>query len=267
LLQPFGGADLLRVDVLLRAELLSELPLVRAARDGDGPEAHARGELDAKGTEAADALDRHGVARARTAVAERVVGGDSGAEQRRGFGGVQILGNARGGFVRDDDVLGVAAVVADAGDLLAFAVDEEALAAGVADEAMAAVPADAYPVALLPLGHVGADFLDPAGDLVARHARRRGAWIGAELHERVAVTDSACLYLDADLPRRGLRQFALNRFECATRLRYLDGPHHLRHGCSSALRFRRGALCRCTGTMSMRPEPIGRPRRSRSEPE
>src|SRR6267143_4372694 len=277
LLQAFGRADLLRVDVLVRAELLSELPLVRAARYGDGPEAHARGELDAEMAEAADALDRHGVARARAAIAEGVVGRDAGAEQRRGFGGVQILGNARGGFVRHDHVLGVPAVVADAGDLFPLAVDEEALATGVADEAVAAVPADAYPVALLPLGHVGANFLDPTGDLVARNARIRNAWIGAELHQRIAVTDSAGFYLDADLPRRGLRKLVLDRLECAAGLRHLDGPHHLRHGCSSrSSRFGEipvRCTCRQVGAnlldVAAREVRISRPtdgRRARSSP-
>src|SRR5205814_9642821 len=163
------------------------------------PESHARGELHGKVAEAADALDRDRLARPRAAVAERVVGGDAGAEQRRGLGGVELLGNARGGFMRHHDVFGVAAVVADAGDLLALAVDEEALAAGVTDEAMAAVPAYAYPVALLPLGHVGADLLDATGDLVTRNARQRKAWIGAELHQRIAVTDTAGFHLDRDL--------------------------------------------------------------------
>src|SRR5204863_129865 len=121
-------------------------------------------------------------------------------------------------------------VVADASDLLALAVDEEALAAGVTDEAMAAVPAYAHPVALLPLGHVGADLLDATGDLVTRNARQRKAWIGAELHQRIAVTDTAGFHLDPDLPRRRLRYFALDQLECAARLRHLDAPHHLRLG-------------------------------------
>jgi len=60
----------------VRAELLSELPLVRAARYGDGPEAHARGELDAEMAEAADALDPT-VSPSARAIAEGVVGRDA----------------------------------------------------------------------------------------------------------------------------------------------------------------------------------------------
>src|SRR2546427_4042558 len=53
LLQAFHGGGLLRIDVLLGAQLPDELRLVRAARDGAGPEAHARGELDGEGAKAA----------------------------------------------------------------------------------------------------------------------------------------------------------------------------------------------------------------------
>src|SRR5712664_288440 len=229
-LQTLGRGDFVRVDVLVRPELLRELPLVRAARDGDGPEAHARGVLDAEVPEAADPLDRNGVARARAAVAERVVRREPGAEQRRRFGSADLLGDARDGFVRHHDVFGVTAVVADPGDLCALAVDEEALAAVVADEVVPAVPAYAHPVALLPLGHVGADLVHPTRDLVAGNAREGETWIAAELHQCVAVTDSAGFHLDADLPRRGLGYLARDQLECTSRLGDLDGPHHPRHG-------------------------------------
>ena len=96
----------------------------------------------------------------RAAVAERVVGRDAGAEQRPRVGGVELLGDARGGDARHDRVLGVAAVEADAGDLRLLAVDEEPLAARVALEAVTAVPADADAVAHLPGGHVRADGVD-----------------------------------------------------------------------------------------------------------
>src|SRR5437879_2185483 len=103
--------------------------------------------------------------------AQRVVRGDARAEQRGYLDGLELLREVHASFVRHDCVLGIAAVVAESGDFLPFAVDEEAFAAGVADEAVAAVPADAHPVALLPLGHVGADLVDAPGDLVARNPR------------------------------------------------------------------------------------------------
>src|SRR5439155_5063412 len=210
LLQPCGGGAVGGVDVLVRAELLRELPLVGAARDRDRPETHLRGELDGEVSEAADALDRHGVPRTRAAVAERVVGGDSGAEQGSGVLGVELLGDPRGGFVRDDDVLCVTAVEADARHLRPLAVEEESLAAGSADEAVTAVPADAYPVALLPLRDVGADLVDTPGDLVARNARQLETRIGPHLDQRVTVAEAAGFDLDADLVRRRLRQLPLD---------------------------------------------------------
>src|SRR5205807_975683 len=135
----------------------------------------------------------------RAAVAQGVVGGHARAEQRRRLGRLQLLGDARGRLAGDDEVLRVPAVEADAGDLRALAVDEEALAAGVADEAVAAVPADAGAVAFLPLRHLRAHRVDAAGDLVSRHARQGEPGEGAGLDEGVAVADAARLHLDADL--------------------------------------------------------------------
>src|SRR5438132_2218763 len=245
LLQAFRGRDLLRIDVLVRAQLPDELRLVRTARDGDGPEAHARGELDGEVAKAADALDRHGIARPGAAVAERVVRRDARAEQRCYIDGLELLGEVHTGFVRHDHVLGVPAVMTDPGDPLPFAVDEETLAAGVADEAVATVPADAHPVALLPLRHAGADLLDAPRDLVARNPRQLQTGKRAASHDYVAVADSARFNLDADLARVGFREFALDELERAVGLRDLHGPHHLWHGFSPSLRLR-GIALRCT---------------------
>src|SRR5437870_8693395 len=99
-LQRLRGGYLLRIDIFVRAELADELRLVRAARDGDGPEAHARGELDAEVAEAADALDRDGIAGTSAAVAERVVRSDARAEQGGYLDRLELLGEMDAGFVR-----------------------------------------------------------------------------------------------------------------------------------------------------------------------
>ena len=63
------------VNVCVRAELLRELRLVLAARDGDGVEAHPRGELHAEVAEPANAVHGDEIAGARAAVPQRVEGG------------------------------------------------------------------------------------------------------------------------------------------------------------------------------------------------
>src|SRR5262249_14305960 len=128
--------------------------------------------LAAQMSESPDPLARHGVSRARAAVAQGVVGGDAGAEQRCRLGRVELLGDAGHRFVWDHREFGVAAVVADSGDAGAFAVDEQALAAGLADEAVAAVPAHPHPIAFLELLDVRAHLVDEAGDLMPRDARQ-----------------------------------------------------------------------------------------------
>ena len=80
----------------------------------------------------------------------------------------KIVGHGRNRLGRDHDVFRVAAVIADSGNLFKLAEDEMAAAAGVAFEAMSAMPADAHPLARLPLCDVGADRIDPSGNLMAR---------------------------------------------------------------------------------------------------
>ena len=84
----FGGGVLRGgVDVDVRAELFGERSFVCAAGDGDGAIAAFGGVLDGEVAEAADAEDGDSVAGAGSAVAQAVVGGDAGAEER---GGVKV---------------------------------------------------------------------------------------------------------------------------------------------------------------------------------
>src|SRR5207248_861180 len=126
-------------------------------------------------------------------------------------------------------VFGIPAVVAHAGDLRLLAIDEEALAAGVADEIVSPVPADAHPVALLPFRHVGADLVDASGDLVAGDPGQLQARERSALHVRIAVADSAGLHLDTDLRRTRFWDLALDQLERSVGPRYLHRSHHFRH--------------------------------------
>ena len=73
------------VDVNVSAELSGEGALVGSAGDGDRAVAAFGGILHAEVAEAADAENGDGIAGASAAVAEAVVGGDAGAEKRRGI--------------------------------------------------------------------------------------------------------------------------------------------------------------------------------------
>ena len=77
----------------MRAELERELLLVLAAGDGDGVEAHAARELHGEMAEPANALNGDDIARLRAGIAQRVEGGDAGAEQRRCGGGIELVGD------------------------------------------------------------------------------------------------------------------------------------------------------------------------------
>jgi hypothetical protein len=90
---------------------------------------------------------------------------------------------------------------------------------------MAAVPANAHPVARLPLTDSDADRVDAPGDLVTRHARQLHAGKAARPNERIAVANAAGLDLDPDLTRTWLRNLTLDDLERSVGFRYDDGSH------------------------------------------
>ncbi len=208
-----GSADFLQflgwvlrggVDVDVRAELFGERALILPASDGDGAIAGLGCVLDGEVAEAADAEDGNGVAGARSAIAQGVEGGDTGAKQRCRIGIVQVVGDDGDGVGGGDDVVGIAAVVVDAADGLVFAEDEVAATAGRAVVAVAAVPAESDALADFEDGDVGADGVEDTGDFVAGDAGELDAGPHAFFGERVAVADAAGLHADADLAGAGI---------------------------------------------------------------
>src|SRR3954453_6382104 len=111
------------------------------------------------------------------------------------------------------------------GHLEVDAADEIAAPAGRAAAAVAAVPPDPDPLPDLPRHDPGAEGVDPAGHLVARHGRGADAGEGAVLPERVAVADAAGLDPDPHLAGAGLRHLALDQLERRARLAHLPHPH------------------------------------------
>src|SRR4029453_15122066 len=109
-------------------------------------------ELHAEMAETADALNRNNIASARTRIAQRVEGGDAGAEQRRGVDGIELVGDRCERLDRRDHVVGMAAVEVNAGNPEVAAGDEIAAPAAGARPANAAEPAEADSLARAPVG-------------------------------------------------------------------------------------------------------------------
>src|SRR5690606_6221507 len=104
----------------------------------------------AKMAESSDAEHGDQVAGTRPAVSQRIEGGNSCAEERRGVFRFQIVGNGGERLVRCHHVLGVAAVIGNPRYLSANARDEVAATARAAVPAMAAMPAHTHAHAFLP---------------------------------------------------------------------------------------------------------------------
>ena len=150
---------------------------------------------------------------ARAALAQRVEGRDARAQQGRRVLGGQGVGDRGERRLGDDDVVGVPAVVGDAGHEAVHAADHVAAPARVAVAAVAAEPADPDPLAHLPRERVLADGLDPAGDLVAGDARVLDTRHVALDGEGVGVADPAGLHADQDLAAAGGGDLALDQLE------------------------------------------------------
>jgi hypothetical protein len=175
--------------------------------------------------EAADAVDRHGVAAVRAAVIEGAEGGGARAQQRRRVHRRELVRDTHQGRRARDHVLGVAAVDREAGDAGIGAALIVALGARLAGHAMTTAPADAHAASHVPTADAGASFGDRAYHLVSGDARIREARVAAVHRDGVAVADPAGLDFDEDLPLTGLRDLRLNHHEIGTGAGYLNRVH------------------------------------------
>jgi hypothetical protein len=203
----------------------SQRLFVLVAADGYGAESHALRILNAQVTQPSDALHGDQVSGTGANVAQRVVGGDSGAQQRGSLVCGQFLRHQGHRFGGRDHVLRVASIEVNAGDLLVIAQDEVAPAARFADEVMAAVPAHAHALADFPVGHVRAEGVHATGNLVSRNAGILQPGPMTVLDQDVTVADAAGFHFDTDRAGSGLGNFALHDFERASGLADLGGFH------------------------------------------
>src|SRR6185312_10332385 len=164
-------------------------------------------------TQTPDSLHGHNVAGQSAGVAQRIVGRNPGAEQRRGIDVGQAVRNRHQRFNRSQHVLLIAAVVADAGNLLVLAVAEIAAPAFAARAIMSAMPANTDPLPLAPRADSGSEFVDHARDFMARNARIRNAGPRSFHDQRVTVAHPAGVHPDANLSRTGLRNLALHNLK------------------------------------------------------
>jgi len=96
------------------------------------------------------------VGRQGAAVAQRIEGGDSCAEQRAGFGGVKAFRNRRERFHGSDHIFLIAAVITDSRSFQVEAIGKISPAAGDTSAVLPAVPADADALAFFPAHDAGA---------------------------------------------------------------------------------------------------------------
>ena len=137
----------------------------------------------------------------------------------------EIVGDGGDRFGGGDHVFGIAAVVADAGDLLILQLMKSPRRQASQVKAVAAVPADADALAGLPVGDVSADGVDAAGDFVSGDAGILDAGPMAFFDQRIAMADAAGFDLNSDLVAAGFGDVSFDQFEIAAGFADLDSFH------------------------------------------
>jgi hypothetical protein len=174
--------------------------------------------------ETADPLHGHEIAGHCATIAERVVSGDSGAEQWRGIHVAEILWDGDKGFGGGQHVFLISAVVADPADFHVAAVFEVTAAALATCEVVSAMPTDSDALTFLPSRNTCTQLIDYTGDFVSRNAGVFNTW-PTFFCEDVAVADTTSMNLDAHLSRSWVGNLAFDKFEVSAGLRNLRDFH------------------------------------------
>src|SRR5579864_3521363 len=187
-------------------------------------------ELNAKVTQTADPLHCDQIARERTTVPERIVGGNAGAEQGCGFDITESLGHWHQCLYRRHHVLLVPSVIADAANFHVAAIAKISAPALPTCVVLAAVPTDTDALPFLPRRHIGAHFIDDARHFVSRNAGILNPGPQAIFREHVTVADATSLHFDSHLSCPRLRNLAFDDLEVPSRLGDLRPLHRCDRG-------------------------------------
>src|SRR5205085_3222183 len=138
---------------------------------------------------------------------------DAGAEERRGPGQIELVGNSQDEILVDDDALRVAAVSDAAGMFVLAVVSEdrpvvakllEMIPAIVAGPAGIDHATDRSQLAFAEFFHVAPDFDDASDDFVAGHARIPGPAPLAARRMQIGMANAAKKDVDLDVARAGI---------------------------------------------------------------
>src|SRR4051812_46839360 len=145
------------------------------------------------------------------------------------------MGTRRYCFRSDDQVLSVAAVEIDPGDLALHAHREIAAPAWVANKTMTAMPADSDWLTLRPWHDIASDRVDATGNFMTRHTWILNARPQTVLHQDIAVANATRLHFHANLSRARLRNFAFHQFKIPAGFADLRRLHFHNASCPSRL--------------------------------
>jgi hypothetical protein len=188
----------------MSAQVFRKLFLVASLSDCDSTESHVPRKLHTKMPKATNALHSDQISAAQASIAKSVVCRNTGAEERGGLYGSQLVRNRSDavrfrnhhfrissirGYSRCDGVLTLHHVSAPA---------------WLAHPVFAAEEADPDSLTDFPFGYPAAQGFNAANDFMSGNTRQSQTGIDARDRGRIGVTDSTCFHPNADLTRSGL---------------------------------------------------------------
>src|SRR5262249_55580797 len=181
--------------------------------------------LDPEVPEPADAVDGNEITGPRSAVPQRIVGGDAGTHERRRIGRRELARKPHERAQRRHQIFGISSVERDSGDLTRDASEEPAAPACIAGAVVPAVPTHPDPIPRLPRPDAGANCADDTGDFVSGHSRILETRQNAVHHSGVTMADTARAHLDPYFTRARLGNLALDELERPSATWHLHGTH------------------------------------------
>jgi hypothetical protein len=171
--------------------------------------------LDAKMPKSTNALHGDQISAAQPGVTKSVVGGDTRAKQRSGFGGCEFIRNRTDATRFGDHHLRVPSIRGHSRYHRVLTIHDVSAPARFAHSVFSGNQSDTDPLTDFPFGHSAGQGFDAADDFMSRNARQSQAGVSTRNRGRIGVTDSTCFHPNPNLARPGFRNCSLNYAKAA----------------------------------------------------
>jgi hypothetical protein len=170
-------------------------------------ESHVLRKLDAKMPKATNALHSDQVSAAQASVAKSVVGCDTGAEERGGLYGTELVRNGSDAVRFSNHHFRISTIRGYSRYGRVLTLHHVSASARFAHRVFTAEEADTDTLTDFPFGHSAAQCLNAANYFMPRNARQSQARVATRDRGCIGVTDSACFHENPNLTCSRFREW------------------------------------------------------------